>query len=180
LERREESNFVQVDPRPCRYPKGMDARATTTLKSSYLMTMHAPMAGTPRRIDGELTVYSSVEGWASGPRIAAQIRAPSGDWLRVGPNGSLLVDARVLLETEDSAWISVTYQGVIQMTPEVFERMSAGALFGPEAFYFITTPRFQTDAPRYAWLNHVQAVGKAVQLRGGLEGFVRYDVFTVE
>jgi hypothetical protein len=38
---------------------------------------------------------------------------------------------------------------------------------------------FQTGDQRYAWLNRTQAIGKAVALKGGEGGFVRYEVFAM-
>jgi hypothetical protein len=45
--------------------------------------------------------------------------------------------------------------------------------------HFVTTPMFQTGDPRYAWLNRTQAIGKAVALKGGDGGYVRYELFAV-
>jgi hypothetical protein len=45
--------------------------------------------------------------------------------------------------------------------------------------YFVTAPTFQTSAPKYAWLNGVQAVAKMVEVKAGDGGYVKYDVFVV-
>jgi hypothetical protein len=44
----------------------------------------------------------------------------------------------------------------------VLARLGHGEPLDPAAYYFRTTPRFET-APSYAWLNDVVAVGSAVR-----------------
>ena len=72
-----------------------------------------------------------------------------------------------------------TYSGVIAIAPADFARMAAGGTLRAAEMYFVTAPTFQTADPRYAWLNQVQAIGKAVALKGGEGGYVRYEVFAV-
>ena len=45
--------------------------------------------------------------------------------------------------------------------------------------YFITAPTMQTSSDKYAWLNHVQCVGKVVEVKLGENSFVKYDVYIV-
>ncbi len=158
----------------------MDQNPSTQIATEFLCTLHSPTVGAPQQIDPALTIYQSGPGgWARGPRLDAQMLTPTGDWLRAMPGGSLRVDARMSLQTGDGALIHVSYGGVISVKPENFARMSAGATLTAEDMYFIITPCFQTAHPQYAWLNHVQAVGKVAGLKGGPEGFVRYDVFAI-
>ena len=60
-----------------------------------------------------------------------------------GSNGTLELDLRMTLETDDSALIHMTFTGV---------RDDANQ-------YFRTLPRFETAAPKYAFLNRLLAVG---------------------
>jgi len=96
------------------------------------------------------------------------------------PGGSFRIDARMLIRTGDQALIYVSYGGVVSVSQENFARMSAGSVLTPQDMYFVITPVFQTAHPEYAWLNHVQAVGRVAELKGGPEGYVRYDVFVVK
>jgi hypothetical protein len=153
---------------------------TTSIATEYLMTLHAPIAGAPQRIDEALTIFHSDSGTVEGPRIKGRILAPTGDWLRTMPGGSLRVDARMSIATDDGAQIYVQYGGVIAIAPTDFARMAAGEILRAAEMYFVTAPTFQTADPRYAWLNQVQAIGKAVALKGGEGGYVRYDVFAVK
>jgi hypothetical protein len=152
---------------------------TTSIATEYLMTLHAPIAGAPQRIDETLTIFHSDSGTVEGPRIRGRILAPTGDWLRAMPGGSLRVDARMSIVTDDGALIHVLYGGVIAIAPADFVRMAAGGTLGADEMHFVTTPMFQTGDPRYAWLNRTQAIGKAVALKGGDGGYVRYELFAV-
>lgn len=158
----------------------MSAAASTAIAADYLMTLHAPIAGAPQRIDDTLTIFHSDSGRADGPRIKGTILPPTADWLRTMPGGNLRVDARMSLRTDDGADIHVQYGGVIVIAPADFARMAAGETLSAAEMYFVTAPVFQTADPRYAWLNRVQAVGKAVALKGGTDGYVRYDLFAVK
>ena len=153
---------------------------TTSIATEYLMTLHAPIAGAPQRIDETLTIFHSDSGTVEGQRIRGRILAPTGDWLRAMPDGSLRVDARMSIATDDGAQIHVQYGGVIAIAPADFARMAAGETLGADEMHFVTTPMFQTGDPRYAWLNRTQAIGKAVALKGGEGGYVRYEVFAVK
>ncbi|MGH8456941.1 MAG: DUF3237 domain-containing protein [Stenotrophobium sp.] len=158
----------------------MKTMATTTLTSEYLMTLHTPGAGAPHAVDGSLFIYrGGADGWARGPRINGAIIQPTADWLRVMPNGSLRVDARMTVKTDDGALVHVSYNGVISMTPANFARMSQGDTLTANDMYFMIAPTFQTGHEKYAWLNHLQAVGKVAGIKGGDDGYVTYDVFAV-
>jgi len=157
----------------------MSKAETTSIAAEYLMTLHAPIAGAPQRIDDTLTIFHSDSGRVEGPRINGAILPPTADWLRAMPGGSLRVDARMSLRTDDGADIHVQYGGVIAIAPADFARMAAGETLKADEMYFVTAPVFQTADDRYAWLNHVQAIAKAVALKGGAGGYVRYEVFAV-
>jgi hypothetical protein len=158
---------------------GMTAAPSTAIASDYLMTVTAPIAGAPQRIDDTLTIFHSDRGRVEGPRIMGTIQSPTGDWLRAMPGGSLRVDARMTIATEDGALIHLTYGGVISIAPEDFARMARGDTLRADEMYFITTPVFQTAHPEYVWLTRVQAIGKAVALKGGDGGFVKYELFAI-
>jgi hypothetical protein len=157
----------------------MTAAPTTAIAGDYLMTVTAPIAGAPQRIDDTLTIFSSDRGWVEGPRIKGRIQSPTGDWLRAQPGGSLRVDARMTIATDDGALIHLAYGGVISIPPADFARMAAGETLQADEMYFVTAPVFQTAHADYVWLTRVQAVGKAVALKGGEGGFVKYELFAI-
>ena len=94
----------------------MSVAPTSVAALEYLMTLHAPIAGA-QRIDDTLTIFHSDSGTVEGPRIMGRILAPTADWLRTMPGGSLRVDARMSIATDDGAQIYVQYSGVIAIAP---------------------------------------------------------------
>ena len=154
---------------------------TTEIKTEYLMTYQV-LLDAPTPIDSSLMVINvkPTDGWAKGPKISGTFQAPGADWLRVMPSGALRLDVRAVLKTDDGALIYMTYNGIIQHSPESAERMSKGeVLTASDIPYFVTAPTFQTSSPTYAWLNSVQAVSKMVEIKLGEGGYVRYDTFIV-
>jgi Protein of unknown function (DUF3237) len=158
----------------------MSTAATTALATEYLMTLHAPISGGPLLIDDALTIFHSDAGTVDGMRVKGRIVAPTGDWLRTMPGGSFRVDARMAIVTDDGTHIYVQFGGVIAIAPADFTRMAEGDTLTADEMHFITTPTFQTADSRYAWLNRTQAIGKAVALKGGDGGYVRYELFAVK
>jgi hypothetical protein len=75
----------------------------------------------------------------------------------------------------------MSYNGVIAPSEAGAAKMASGsAITEADIPYFVTAPTFRTSAPKYAWLNAIQSVGKVVGLSTDPAGcFVRYDVFGV-
>ena len=95
---------------------------------------------TPR---GNLTIFPVVGGSFDGERLRGNVLPGGGDWVTARPDGTYEIDLRVTLETDDGALIYVTFTGI---------RDDAN-------HYFRTLPRFETAAPKYAFLNRLLAVG---------------------
>jgi hypothetical protein len=152
---------------------------TTTISTEYLMTLYAPL-DPPQQIDSTLSIYNVREGgWARGPKINGTLVGPAADWLRTMPGGSLRLDVRGTIRTDDGALVYITYNGVISLSPETFARLASGEVLTSNDLYFITAPTMQTASPKYAWLNHVQCVGKVVEVKAGENSFVKYDIYIV-
>jgi hypothetical protein len=152
---------------------------TTQISTEYLMTLHAPLEA-PHQIDDTLFIYYNAPGgWAKGPKINGTIMRPTADWLRVMPAGNARLDVRLTLKTDDGALIYVTYNGIISHTKESWDRLMKGEVLTSQDHYFITAPTMQTSSPKYAWLNHVQCVGKVVEVKLGEGSYVKYDIYVV-
>jgi Protein of unknown function (DUF3237) len=93
--------------------------------------------------DGALTIFPVVGGSFDGDRLRGRVLAGGGDWVKRLADGTLRLDLRVTLETDDGALIYMTFTGV---------RDDANN-------YFRTLPRFETAAGKYAFLNRLLAVG---------------------
>jgi len=153
---------------------------STEIKTEYLMTYQAPL-DPPTAIDPTLLIVNVIPGgWAKGPAINGSFISPGGDWLRISPSGTMRLDVRATLKTDDGALIYITYNGIMQHSAASGEKLNKGEVLTTKDIpYFITAPTFQTSSPKYAWLNSVQAVGKVVELKLGEGGYVRYDIYVV-
>ncbi|SHL06029.1 Protein of unknown function [Pseudonocardia thermophila] len=99
---------------------------------------------------GRLVGEATSARW-EGERVRASMVGHAGhDWVRFHADGSVAVDARLVLRTDDGATIAMAYQGRADKAPA-------------DGGIILTAPTFETDDERYAWLNHVQAVGKGVR-----------------
>lgn len=108
---------------------------------------------------GSRVVIDASGGTFSGDRLSGTVVGPGGDWVTIRPDGSMKLDVRLLLQTDDGVAILMTYTGI---------GINSGVRIR-------TAPLFETGDERYAWLNLVQAVG--VGAVG--DGTVTYDVFEV-
>jgi hypothetical protein len=94
---------------------------------------------------GTLTIFPVTGGSFEGERLRGQVLAGGGDWVTAHADGTLTLDLRVTLETDDGELIHMTFTGV---------RDDAN-------HYFRTAPRFEAASPKYAFLNRLLAVGSA-------------------
>lgn len=151
---------------------------STQISTDYLMTIYLP---TERKaIDPTLTIVNILPGgWVKGPGINGKVIAPGGDWLRTMPSGALRQEAKLTIETDDGAFIYMSYVGVVALSKEAAEAMGRGEVLNDKSVpYFINTPLFQTSAEKYSWLNKVQGIGKMIELkRTSTEAYVKYDIF---
>ena len=85
----------------------------------------------------------------------------AGDWVTVRDNGSVRLDVKIVLETDDGAHILMQYSGIGVRTDDGLDIRSA--------------PQFETGDEKYAWLNDVQAIGVGHAGRDG----VTYDIYQV-
>lgn len=95
---------------------------------------------TPR---GTLSIFPVIGGSFEGERLRGRVLAGGGDWVTRRSDGTLELDLRVTLESDDGALIYMTFTGVRDDAHQ----------------YFRTVPRFETAAPGYAFLNRLLAVG---------------------
>ncbi len=110
---------------------------------------------------GDRQIYIAKSGVIRGPRINATLLPGGGDWAKRRSDGSTMLDVRGTMKTDDGALIYTWYHGII--APK------AGGT------YFRTTPYFETNSDKYAWLNHVVAVG----VFKPVPGKVAYNVFEI-
>src|SRR3954471_8026005 len=88
------------------------------LPCDYLFTITADtgdrppavLAGTPA---GTRVVVTAMRGKFSGPKLNGTIaNVAGGDWVVMRPDGSLKLDVRLVLQTDDGALVFMTYSGI--------------------------------------------------------------------
>jgi hypothetical protein len=107
---------------------------------------------------GTRLIAPVVEGTVKGPKLNGRIQALGADWGLIRADNCFELDVRVVIETDDGAFIHTYYSGVAAMTEEEADGFLAGEL--PEGLSLFTTPRFETGHEDYQWLTRIQVVGR--------------------
>jgi hypothetical protein len=147
---------------------------STTLETEYLMTLDLTF-GALNNVGQRISV-DVPSGQIKGPTISGTFVPPGGDWALPMPDGSLRLDVRVTVKTDDGEFILIEYQGIIAK-PQELERLNKGETLTSKDVYWVTAPKFTTASKKYEWLNQVQAVAKMAQAQAGK---VRYDIYAVK
>jgi hypothetical protein len=98
-------------------------------------------------------------GSFEGDRMSGKVLEGGSDWQTVRKDGTVMINVRLMLRTNDDALIGMTYQGVRAGPPDVIAKIDRGEVVDPASYYFRVNPMFQTAAPQYDWVNRVVAVG---------------------
>ncbi|WP_229052377.1 DUF3237 domain-containing protein [Aeromicrobium sp. Leaf350] len=115
-------------------------------------TMTCPLAKVEYRADGPRG--HRLVGPIKGARLegeqlqATQRGTSSADWLLQGPDGTIVVDVRMSIRTDDGAFLQITYGGRASWA----DGIGSGPVFS--AF------TFDGDDERYAWLRRRLVVGR--------------------
>lgn len=105
-------------------------------------------------------------GTFTGERLNGTVR-PGSDWVIHRPDGAMMIDVRLTLETDDGVLIYLSYQGRFLAAPEAMARFATGAMLEPHEYSLAMVARFECGDARYAWLNNVIAVGTGQQAVDG-------------
>jgi len=153
------------------------------LACTFLFTLEATRLHEPldsgEGPTGRRILNRALEGSFAGPRLRGTIVPGTGDWMLVRPDGVRVIDARLVLRTDDDAIIHMSYSGRAVIPAAVLPQIRDPAtrhLVDPDRYYFRTQPTFETGAPSYAWLNDIVCVGYGRFYEGGGLG---YDVYKV-
>jgi hypothetical protein len=124
--------------------------------------------------NGRRIVDRVSSGTFAGPRLRGEVLAGSADWGSFRPDGIFVLDARLVLRTDDGALIHMSYTGRGTFPAELRPQLAARATrheIDPSRYYFRTTPLFETAAPAYDWLNGVVAIGRGYLVGNGGIGY---------
>ena len=139
------------------------------------ITLAAPqeLGDTPH---GRRRVIAITGGSFRGERLSGRVLPGGADWQLVRGDGVAELDARYTLETVDRALIYVRNFGYRHGPADVLQRLAAGEPVDPSLYYMRTTPRFETGAERYRWLNGLICVASGARRAAAVE----LEVFAVQ
>ena len=88
---------------------------TTSINTRPLLTLRLATSPTQQvgvTTEGTLLIFPVTGGSFEGDRLRGTVLAGGGDWVSPRADGSLSLDLRVTLETDDGALIHMTFSGV--------------------------------------------------------------------
>jgi hypothetical protein len=148
------------------------------IRTAHLFTLTLSV-GAPQPIGagpaGNRRVVTVTGGRFEGERLRGAVLEGGSDWIIARPDGTVALDVRMVLQTDDGALIGLTYRGLRHGPAEVMDRVNRGEPVDPSTYYFRTAMMFETAAPKYEWLNRIIALGTGHRTA---EGPV-YEVFEV-
>ena len=137
---------------------------------SRLLMMLQVFVAPPQKLGavphGTRIIAPITSGTFEGPRLRGKVLG-GGDWTISRSDAVLELDLRITLETDDGALIGMTSFGLRHGPAEVLAALTRGETVDPSKYYFRTAPRFETSAPKYAFLNHLIAVASGNRLPTG-------------
>ena len=146
------------------------------LRSQLLFEMSIRFGDAPRLEVGDggrgsRSVARAAGGSFEGTHLRGEVLPPLPDYIVRRADGITEHDIRAVLRTEDGALIYME-------DPGIGHRNSLGPLgeLDEGELYFRVTPRFETAAERYRWLNGVVAVGVFEGFNGGAIHWAIYGI----
>ncbi len=112
-------------------------------------------------------------GSFEGPRLRGRVLPGGSDWTLLRSDGVLELDLRITLEADDGALIYMSSFSLRYGPPEVLAALARGDSVDPSQYYFRGTPRFETSAPEYVYLNRLVAISSGDRRPSG-------PIYTVE
>ena len=114
-------------------------------------------------------------GSFDGPKLKGKVLPGGGGWSLIRRDDVMEVDVRLILETNDNHQIYAAWKGLRHGPKEVMDRLYQGEIVDPGAYYFRTTPYFETSSEKYSWMNRICSIAS-----GSLSANARtLDVFQV-
>jgi hypothetical protein len=120
---------------------------------------------------GTRVLYGSAGGTFEGPKLRGRVLPVGGDWALFRPDGAMLLDVRLGLQTSEGDLIHMIYGGrwiVPQEQRAALADVKARHTVDPATYYFRTNPLFETGSARYAWLNDAVCIGSGYLVEGGV------------
>lgn len=108
---------------------------------------------------GQRTIAPVAGGVFEGDRLNGVVLPGGADWVCVRADGTMMIDVRLTLQTDDDVLIYLTYQGRFIGAEGAMSQLARGKALEAGSYSLVTVAKFECGEPRYAWLNDVIAVG---------------------
>ena len=148
-------------------------RLEPLLRAEITLATPQEIGDTPH---GRRRVIAITGGSFRGERLSGRVLPGGADWQLMRADGVAELDARYTLETVDRSLIYVRNFGYRHGPADVMRRLAAGEPVDPSLYYMRTTPRFETGAERYRWLNALICVASGARRAASVE----LEVFAVQ
>jgi len=102
-------------------------------------------------------------GEVRGPKLRGRVLPFGADFQTMRADGVTELEARYAIETEDRGMIYIRNIGLRHGLPEAMEKLKRGEAVDPKLIYFRTSPRFETAAKNYLWLNRYVFVAEGAR-----------------
>ena len=146
------------------------------MNARFLMTLQV-VVPPPQKVGavphGTRVIAPITGGTFDGPRLRGRVLPGGSDWTLLRSDGVLELDLRITLETHDGALIDMTSFGLRRGPPEVLAALARGESVDPSTYYFRTSPRFETSAPQYGFLNSLIGIATGDRRASG-------PIYTIE
>jgi hypothetical protein len=114
-------------------------------------------------------------GRFEGEKLRGKILTGGSDWQSLRADGTVTINVRLVMQTDDGELIGMTYLGMRHGPKEVLDRIGRGEKVSPTDYYMRVTPYFETASEKYGWLNRIVSVAYGHRMAGG----AIYHVFQV-
>ena len=115
---------------------------------------------------GQRGVAFIAGGRLEGDRIAATVLGGE-DWYVRCDDGSLLIDVRLTLHTDDDAFMTLSYTGELTGSPEALAALGRGEKMRPGSYGIAINAISGCGDERYEWLDGVALTGIGEQVAAG-------------
>ena len=105
-------------------------------------------------------------GRFEGERLSGTV-VGGHDWVLTRADGTLAIDVRLTLKTDDGATVYLAYSGSFLGSADTLKRFRNGETLSPGAYRLRTIAKFECGDDRYRWLEDAIVVGIGEQTRGG-------------
>ena len=149
------------------------------LNYSHLMDLELEvdfknMSTIGKTTNGVRQIAPIVGGKFNGEKLNG-VAINGNDWVIYQPDGTMLIDVRVTLKTEEDVNIYLQYQGHFVADATAMAQFAKGKLLDPSQYSLTINAKFECGDKRYNWLNNLVTVGTGIQTPIG----PKYSIFQI-